>query len=155
MFSRIKHFFRGILFLIASIPGYFGLLEQDPTFGEPPALYFLWGLCLFLFLLAIRELRKAFKKSSNDDYEEAEERKKESRQERESTPKRKTMKVWRMEYTGSHNLAPKFLDVPSENQSGRPSGVEIKEALESMGYDGGVANAIANGGSDSCWKVVG
>lgn len=61
-------------------------------------------------------------------------------------------KVWRCYYTGTHNAAPKVLDVPSENSTGRPSGREFVEALKKMGFDDGLASSIANGGSNLCWK---
>lgn len=67
-------------------------------------------------------------------------------------PKKTVRKVWRCTYIGTHNAAPKVLDVPSENASGRPSGNEFVSALKEMGYDDGMAHSIANGGSNACWQ---
>lgn len=69
-----------------------------------------------------------------------------------SEPKKTVRKVWRCTYTGSHNAAPKVLDVPSENASGRPTGSEFVAALKNMGFDDGMAHSIANGGSSACWR---
>ena len=61
-------------------------------------------------------------------------------------------KIWRCHYIGTHDKAPKVIDVPSENTTGMPTGKEIVEALKKMGYDDGIAHSIASGGSNLCWK---
>lgn len=66
------------------------------------------------------------------------------------------MKVWTMKYIGQgRSDGPKYLQVPSANQYGRPTGTEIKEALMKLGYDSGTASSLANGGGESTWQVVG
>lgn len=64
-------------------------------------------------------------------------------------------KVWTMRYIGQgRSDGPEYLQVPSANQFGRPTGNEIKEALMSLGYDSGKASSLANGGGESTWEVV-
>jgi len=61
------------------------------------------------------------------------------------------MKVWTMKYVGpSDNRAPGILNVPSRNQTGRPTTSEIREALKAIGYSSADASALA--GPDSWWK---
>ena len=68
---------------------------------------------------------------------------------------KKVNKVWTMQYVGKGRQdGPEYLQVPSSNQTGRPTGNEIKEALLSLGYDSATAHSLANGGGESTWKVV-
>lgn len=67
-------------------------------------------------------------------------------------PKKTVRKVWRCTYIGTHSAAPKVLDVPSENATGRPTGYEFVDALKAMGYDDALAHSIASGGSNSDWE---
>ena len=64
------------------------------------------------------------------------------------------MKVWTMRYVGPRdNRAPGgFINVPSRNQTGRPTTSEIREALQSLGYSSADANALA--GPDSWWQAL-
>ena len=73
-----------------------------------------------------------------------------------TSTKKTVRKVWTMKYIGQgRSDGPKFLQVPSENIYGRPTGNEIKEALLSLGYDNASAHSLANGGGESTWEVVG
>ena len=74
----------------------------------------------------------------------------------ESTSSGKSVKkVWTMRYIGQgRSDGPEYLQVPSANQGGRPTGNEIKEALMALGYDRGTASSLANGGGESTWEVV-
>ena len=73
-----------------------------------------------------------------------------------TSTKKNVMKVWTMRYIGQgRSDGPKYLQVPSANQCGRPTGNEIKEALLSLGYDSATAHSLANGGGESTWEVVG
>lgn len=59
-------------------------------------------------------------------------------------------KVWTCYYTGRHSAAPKVIQVPSENATGRPSGREIVAALKAMGLSDGIAESIGSGSLD--WR---
>ena len=65
-------------------------------------------------------------------------------------------KVWIMRYIGTgRSDGPDYLQVPSSNSFGRPTGNEIKEALISLGYDRAAASSLASGGGESSWEVIG
>ena len=73
-----------------------------------------------------------------------------------TSPQKNVRKVWTMRYIGQgRSDGPEILQVPSANQTGRPTGNEIKEALMSLGYDSGTASSLANGGGESTWEVIG
>ncbi len=88
----------------------------------------------------------------DEEDEPVREEKKESRQERKSTSNKRILKVWTCTYIGRCPGAPSFIHVPSTQQCGHPSGSEILEVLENMGYDHATAHAICNGGATSDWK---
>ena len=71
-----------------------------------------------------------------------------------SSTQKKVAKVWGMKYVGpKDNRAPGgIINVPSGNQTGRPTTSEIREALQSLGYSSADASALA--GPDSWWKAV-
>ena len=72
-----------------------------------------------------------------------------------TSPKKEIRKVWTMKYVGPENRkAPNgFVNVPSMQQTYRPTHNEIVEALKNMGYSSADINSIA-GGPDSWWEPV-
>ena len=72
-----------------------------------------------------------------------------------STPQKTVRKVWTMKYVGPEdNRAPGGpINVPSGNQTGRPTTQEVIEALKAIGYSNADANALG-GVPDSWWKSV-
>lgn len=146
-FGRVKNFFMGLAFFVLGPAGIWGIIESGSDLAEPPALYLTISIGVGAAIYGLILMKKSLGKNGDKDFDKSERKKK-------SNNKTQTvMKVWRMRYTGTHEAAPSFLDVPSANQTGRPTGKEIEAALLKMGYDSAKANAIANGGSDRCWKV--
>jgi hypothetical protein len=72
-----------------------------------------------------------------------------------TSPQKTVRKVWTMKYVGPENRkAPNgFVNVPSMQQTFRPTHDELVEALKNMGYSSVDINSIA-GGPDSWWEPV-
>lgn len=159
-FQRTKRLLWGLFNLLAGIVGPKGIIEMDPTMGDPPAVYIAWGLGAALILYGLFNVIKAFRRNGDMDIEKESrktKRQKDSMNNGSELAPQKVNRVYRMKYNGTGEAGPAYIDVPSYNagSNSRPTRDEIIAALENMGYDKAKAKSLANGGSDRTWEVVG